>query len=660
MSTSIGLRRARASHAPRSRLLLWLCAAWVVLVIGLALLADVLPLADPTETLVGDPRSGPSSDHWLGTDVLGRDVLARVAHGARVSLVVGLGATLIGLVLGGVIGLLAGYFRGWVDTVLMTVVDAALAFPSLVVALLVVTFMGPSLLNVLLVLGILSAPAAARVVRGGTLTVSRREFVTASRALGARPRRTILREVLPNVVPATLSFGFLSVGLVIVAEGSLAFLGLSVRPPTPTWGAMVEEGRASFEVDPWATLGPAAVMILTVLAMNLIHDVMTSDVTTLAELEVDPDESVPLASFEELQPSSDDGGLVNGVEPSDAALAVEDLRVTFDTPFGPLYAVNGVSLAVRPGQTLGIVGESGSGKSVLIRSILRILTGSVREHRGRVWISGSQVSGLSDEEFSTHVRDRTGTIFQDTSTGLNPVRKVGVQLREVIRFQTGCSRDEAGARARQLLQDVGLSDPDRRLRQYPHQLSGGMRQRVMIAMALACDPEVILADEPTTALDVTVQDQVLQLLHEQHETRDTALVLVSHDLPLVANWADEVVVMYLGRIVESGPADEVLAHPRMPYTKALLDAVPSPFDEGTARLKAIGGQPPRPTDAGSGCAFATRCPFVQDKCRQETPPLLQGDGPVRHQYACWYPLPATGAGGSPEPSTLHEEAHHGR
>ena len=233
---------------------------------------------------------------------------------------------------------------------------------------------------------------------------------------------------------------------------------------------------------------------------------------------------------------------------------------------------------VGRGRTVGIVGESGSGKSVLIRSFLRVLDGAVSERGGRAWFGDTEVTELSDLEFAQLTRARIGVVFQDTASALNPVRTIGSQLREVLRQQLGVDRRTAHARALVLLRDVRISDPERRMNQYPHQLSGGMRQRVLIAMALAGNPELLLADEPTTALDITVQRQVLQLLRDQSEARGAALLLVSHDLPLIARWADDVIVMYRGQVVESGPAADVLARPRMPYTRALLDAVPDPFD----------------------------------------------------------------------------------
>ncbi|TDC92996.1 dipeptide/oligopeptide/nickel ABC transporter permease/ATP-binding protein [Actinomadura sp. 7K507] len=620
------------TRTARRGLLFWSCAVWLAFVVVFALSAGILPLADPLETLDGPPRSGPSWDNPLGTDALGRDLMARVALGARVSLIVGLGATVVAMLVGGFLGTLAGYCRGWVDTVVTTIVDAMLAFPSLVIALMVVTFLGPSLVTVTLVLGLLSAPPAARLVRGSTIAIRDREFVTASQVLGAKALRTIRRDVVPNILRPVVSFAFLLVGVVIVAEGSLAFLGLSVRPPTPTWGGMIEEGRASLDGSVWATLVPATFMVVTVLALNWLHDVTLAGRKSVS-VDVAEPAAPPVAGAKARESALDDP--VD--DPSTSALCLQDMRTVFATPQGRLRAVDRVSVRVAPGRTLGIVGESGSGKSVLIRSFLRIVGGNVVESGGRAWFGGTEVTGLSDAEFAAFTRSRVGLVVQDTSAALNPVRTIGSQMREAMRLQFGIGRREADERARALLADVGLTDPGRRLGQYPHQLSGGIRQRVLIAMALVGEPNLLLADEPTTALDVTVQDQVLRLLHDLRDTRGAAMVLISHDLPLVAHWADDVVVMYRGRVVESGPAENVLSNPRMWYTRALLDAVPDPF-EGADELPVISGQPAPPVGDEPGCVFAARCPAATQRCHLESPPLVRAHPGAEQRFACWHPL----------------------
>ncbi|MFV2178592.1 dipeptide/oligopeptide/nickel ABC transporter permease/ATP-binding protein [Actinomadura sp. LOL_016] len=593
-----------------------LAVLWIVIVVGAALTADVLPLPDHDATLSGEPGTGPAPGHPLGTDGLGRDLLGRIVHGARVSLGVGIGAVLLGLLIGGPLGLLAGYRRGLVDRIVMTANDVLLAFPAMVFALAVVAFAGPSVRNVLIVLGLLGVPAWVRLIRGVTLSYAQREFVTAARALGARGGTVMWREIAPNVVPPALSYAFTVMAVVIIAEGALAFLGLSVQPPTPTWGAMINDGRGSLDTAAHIVVMPSAVMFLTVLAFNLVGD-------RLQELTGHRPNSPETARAKKLvtaPPVPRQGG---------SLLEASDLRTRFRTPRGPVTAVDGVSFTLERGRTLAIVGESGSGKSVLIRTVLGLLPDTA-ERSGRVHLADRDVTADMSDVLGT----RMAAVFQDPMTALNPVRTVGAQVTEPLRVHRGMGRRESREAAERLLASVGIPEPQRVLRTYPHQLSGGMRQRITIAMALSCDPEVLFADEPTTALDVTVQKQIMRLLHRQRDERDMAMVLVSHDLTVVADHADEVIVMYAGKIVERGPAEAVFTAPRMRYTEALLRAAPDLAAPSHTRLAVIDGRPPDLTAPPSGCRFHPRCPFARERCTTAEPPLVS-DGDRSH--ACWYP-----------------------
>ncbi|MEV0622386.1 dipeptide/oligopeptide/nickel ABC transporter permease/ATP-binding protein [Nonomuraea sp. NPDC050404] len=604
----------------------WLAAGWIGLILLAALLADLLPFARYDETLAGPPQSGPSAAHPFGTDGLGRDVLSRVVYGARVSLGVGIGAVLLGLGIGAPLGILAGYRRRAADAVIMAVNDVAQAFPALVFALAVVAFAGANLRNVLIVLGVLGVPSWVRLIRGATLTFAEREFVLAARVLGTRDRRILWREIVPNVAVPAASYAFIGMAVVVVAEGSLAFLGLSVQAPQPTWGGLINEGRTLMETAPHVVLAPSVVMFLTVLSFNLVGDRLRA-MTDVRESGLEPVRQAAAPA------------LPTATHPiRDTLLQVEDLRTHFDTPRGTVKAVDGVSFTLERGKTLAIVGESGSGKSMLIRSILGLLPGnSVRG--GHVYLSGDDLTAYDPAEMRAILGLRLGTVFQDPMTALNPVRTIGTQVMEPLRVHLKLNRARARTEAIRLLASVGIPDPVRMLRRYPHQLSGGMRQRVTIAMALSCEPDVLFADEPTTALDVTIQDQVLRLLHRLREERDMAVVLVSHDLSVVARWADEVIVMYAGKVVERGPAAEVFARARMPYTEALLQAAPRLTDPVHHRLRVIPGRPPDLVDLPAGCAFRARCSYAQERCGQEAPPLFE-EGAHHHQYACWYPRQA--------------------
>ncbi len=318
-------------------------------------------------------------------------------------------------------------------------------------------------------------------------------------------------------------------------------------------------------------------------------------------------------------------------------LEVLDLRTTFRTPRGRVNAVNGVSLTLERGKTLGIVGESGSGKSVLSRSIMGLLPPRNVERTGSVRFEGTELMDLNARELREYWGDEMAMIFQDPMTSLNPVVRIGRQITESLRFHLEMDKARAAETALSLLESVGIPEPEQRLRQYPHQLSGGMRQRVVIAIALACGPKLLLADEPTTALDVTVQAQILNLLAQQQRERFMAMILVTHDLGVVAGRADHIAVMYAGQVVEMAPTRDLFASMRMPYTEGLLKSIPRLDEPSHTRLQIIGGRPPDLIHPPAGCKFSPRCPYVQDRCRTEEPPLIESERPG-HFYKCWYPV----------------------
>ncbi len=324
--------------------------------------------------------------------------------------------------------------------------------------------------------------------------------------------------------------------------------------------------------------------------------------------------------------------------PADGALlVVDDFRTHFDTPGGLVKAVDGVSFSLDRGKTLGIVGESGSGKTVLARSIMGLLTSGNVVRSGSATYNGQELVGAKNDQLRALWGTEMAMVFQDPMTSLNPVMKIGRQITEGLRYHLDLPKDEANEQALQLLNSVGIPDAKRRLTQYPHELSGGMRQRVTIAIALACGPKMLFADEPTTALDVTVQAQILNLLHSQQRERHMAMVLVTHDLGVVAGRTDEIAVMYAGQIVEKAPTRTLFANVRMPYTEALLKSIPKLEDPSHTRLQIIGGRPPDLINPPSGCRFAPRCPYAQPKCHSEQPPLVEAETPG-HLYRCWYPV----------------------
>ena len=316
-------------------------------------------------------------------------------------------------------------------------------------------------------------------------------------------------------------------------------------------------------------------------------------------------------------------------------LKIDDMSVRFQTPRGNLKAVNNVSIELLAGESLGVVGESGSGKTVLSRATMGLLPGTATR-TGTITYEGQDISSLPKDE----VRELWGTgmamIFQDPMTALNPVRRIGSQLTESLTVRLGMNKKDAKEKAVELLKRVRIPDPEAMLRKFPYQLSGGMRQRIMIAIAVSCEPKLLFADEPTTALDVTVQAQVLELLTELRKEANMAMILVTHDLGVVAGHTDKIAVMYAGDVVEYAPTRQLFANMKMPYTEALLKSIPRLETPTGSRLPVIEGRLPDPTKDEPGCPFANRCPYVTDKCRAEKPPLT--DGGNNHFYRCWFPI----------------------
>jgi peptide/nickel transport system ATP-binding protein len=321
----------------------------------------------------------------------------------------------------------------------------------------------------------------------------------------------------------------------------------------------------------------------------------------------------------------------------DALLTVEDLRTYFRTPRGVVRAVDGVSFDLDRGKTIGIVGESGSGKTILSRSIMGLLPKKNVIREGHVYYEGTDIIDYSQSEMRHIWGSEMGMVFQDPMTSLNPVVKIGRQITESLEHHLHMSGKDSKEAAVALLTSVGIPEPLRRLSQYPHELSGGMRQRVTIAIALACGPKLLMADEPTTALDVTVQAQILDLLQKQQRERFMAMVLVTHDLGVVAGRTDEIIVMYAGRVVEKAQTYDLFHDMKMPYTEALLKSIPRVTNESHTRLQAITGRPPDLVNLPPGCKFAARCPYAQDRCREEEPPLMPAAA-EGHEFRCWFPV----------------------
>jgi len=579
----------------------------VLVVMFVAVFAGVVSPHDPLEqdlekTLAPPVWAGGTGEHPLGTDALGRDIASRIAYGARASLQISAAAALIGALLGLLTGAIAGFFRGWLDVALMRLGDIQLAFPFILLAIAVLGVIPERKpIHLILVLGIPGWIVYARVVRSRVLAEREKEYVLAARSIGASGLRILVRYVLPSTWQVVPVIALLDLGFLVITESTLSFFGLGITPPTPSWGSILADGRQYMVVSPWLPVLPGLAIMFTVLCINLASDGLASV--------LDPKLSRGMFRRQVLRlperPRDDDGG-------PQPLLRVRDLVVDFPFEDRVVHAVRGVSFDVARGQTLGIVGESGSGKSVTALSLIQLLDAPGRVVGGSIAFDERDVARMSDREVAALRGKRIGMIFQNPSSSLNPVLTIGFQIVETLREQLGLSRQNARRRGREALVDVGIGDPDRVLRRYPFQLSGGMNQRVMIAMAMACEPDLLIADEPTTAVDVTTQAQILEQLNESTRRSQTSLIFITHDIALVAEYADAVLVMYAGRVAEYGPVTSVIADPKHPYTQALLNALPDVDMPATTRLEAIAGEPPDPSNPQLGCAFAPRCPHAQE------------------------------------------------
>ncbi|MFY0633420.1 MAG: dipeptide/oligopeptide/nickel ABC transporter permease/ATP-binding protein [Vannielia sp.] len=598
------------------------------IILLLALAVPILPLADPNITNTADRFAKPFSEGYLlGADHLGRDQLSRLLYGTRTSLAVGAIAAFLAAFFGSAIGILSGYFGGRTDNILMRLIDMLMAFPYILLALAIVAALGTGLINALIAVAAVNIPFFARNIRGITVGLSHREFVDAARLAGKGHVRIILSEVLPNVLPVIVIAMSTTVGWMILETAGLSFLGLGSQPPDSDLGSMLGQARAAFTTHPHTSIIPGVMIFLIVMSVNLLGDGVRDALDPrlrsgalsrpLPVTQVSKSRALPAARAEA------------------PLLDIQELETQFHVGERVYEAVGKVSLSVKPGECLGIIGESGSGKSVtalsvtgLVASPPGVITG------GAVRLDGQDLLSSGYEQLRSVRGNRIAYIFQDPLSTLHPLYTVGDQLAEAIRVHDGrVSRSAARARALELMKQVRIPNPESRLGNYPHEMSGGMRQRVGIAMSLANEPDIIIADEPTTALDVTVQAQILALLNDLRRERGLAIIFITHDFGVVAQLCDRVAVMYAGRIVEEGPTQSVLDAPAHPYTKRLIACVPE-LGGGRRELAAIPGLPPVVNDLPPGCHFAPRCHKAAPECKTGYIPL---EGTAPRAVRCIHP-----------------------
>ncbi|EFN00868.1 dipeptide/oligopeptide/nickel ABC transporter permease/ATP-binding protein [Actinobacillus pleuropneumoniae] len=590
---------------------------FILFVACIAILAPIVAPYDPLQTL--RPVQAPSGDYLFGTDRLGRDIFSRMVWGARTSLFIGLGAVGVAILFGGILGATAATADKFGNEVIMRLMDILMAFPGIALAAVLLATFGNSVPVIIITIAVVYTPQLARVVRANVVSQWEEDYVRAERVLGGSRTYILLKHVVRNTAAPVLVFATVMVADAIVFEASLSFLGAGVQPPFPSWGNILSEGRnlvlSGFW---WATTFAGIMILLTVLALNILAEGLT-DALVNPKLKTSPktkeDVAKPLSTdvqeamaetlalkryllkLHEKETTRTDRMQLNpNAKP---ILQVKNLSIRFPNRYGEIPLVDNISFTVHEGETMGLVGESGCGKSITAFSIMGLLPKTAKI-TGEILFtdrSGKQYDLLKSDQLNELRGHEISMIYQDALSALNPSMRIKDQMAQLI------SRGGKQS-AETLLQWVKL-DPEKTLNRYPHELSGGQRQRVLIAMALAREPKLLIADEPTTALDVVVQAEVIKLLNELREKLGFAMVFVSHDLALVAQMAHHITVMYAGQVVEAAPTTPLLANPTHEYTRGLLGSVLS-TELRAERLYQIPGSVPSPFDFAKGDRFASR------------------------------------------------------
>lgn len=628
----------------------------ILLLIFCAIFASVIAPYDPLA--ITQSYQAPSAAHWFGTDNLGRDVLSRVLYGARYSLVIGLSSIAFALILGSIIGAIAAVSRTWISEIIMRLIDIIMSIPGIALAAVFVAILGQSMIGIIISIGILYVPQIARIVRANIISEYGKDYVRAVIVSGARAPWILVKHVMRNIAAPVMVFTTLSVADAIVFEASLSFINAGIAEPTPTWGNILSSAKAGVIFGYWwQALYPGLAIMITVLCLNVLSEGITDAMVaapsapvekTAADVEADRKEdrllTDPVAAYKEQAASLNESlaklraaemkrtDRLEPVSTEAPVLQVENLCIQFPR-YGDVNVVDHLNFSVRPGETMGLVGESGCGKSITSLAIMGLLDPKAKIS-GKILLNGKNLVGMSQKEYNKIRGHEIAMIYQDALSSLNPSMLIKTQMKQLT--SRGGTRS-----AEELLELVGL-DPKRTLESYPHELSGGQRQRVLIAMALTRDPKLIIADEPTTALDVTVQKQVIDLLNELRKKLGFAMVFVSHDLALVAKVAHSITVMYAGQVVEQGSTKEILTDPRHEYTRGLLGAVTS-IEASAPRLHQVPGTVPSPIDFPKGDRFAPRS--SRPDVGLDTRPVMVRVPGTWHFYAAQPDAPL------PEPST---------
>ena len=553
----------------------------LALIVLAAIFAPLLTSYGPNDVSVLNTLQGPGAGHLLGTDGAGRDVWARLLYGARYTLAGALLATVVAAILGITSGLVAGYYGKWFEAASSWVTTLLMALPGIVVLLAARAVLGPSLWTVMIIFGVLLAPAFYRLVYAAVSGVRNELFVDAARVSGVSDFRIIARHILTVVRAPIIIQGSIVFGIAIAVQVGLDFLGFGDQS-IPTWGNMLNDGFTNLYRDPQLVVWPGLAIVLTTVALTLFANALRDELEQSSRPRRRRAAAVTVMAANPAGPDSD---TIAHEEPNSSAQAplldVAGLAVGYPQADGSVTrVVDNVSLDIRRGEVHGLIGESGSGKTQTAWSVLRLLPAGGEILQGSIRFDGEDLSKVSEAKMRDIRGGRIAYIPQEPMSNLDPSFTIGSQLTEPMRIKLGVSKSEAKARALKLLGQVGIPNPERTFASYPHELSGGMAQRVLIAGAVSCEPALVIADEPTTALDVTIQAEILDLLRELQQELGVTILIVTHNFGVVADLCDRVSVMQKGRIVETGPARSVFADPQHPYTRSLFDAI---LDESQAR-----------------------------------------------------------------------------
>ena len=602
----------------------------LLIILTLSILAPILPLKEPNITNTADRFMVPfEGGHILGTDHLGRDLLSRLLWGTQLSLAVGFAAAFIAATFGSILGAIAGFYGQNTDNIIMRFIDMLMAFPYILLALAIVAALGPGLFNALIAVALVNIPFFARNIRGVTVTLANKEFIEAARLSGMSNLRILIVEIFPNLLPMIVIAMSTTVGWMILETAGLSFLGLGSQPPQADLGSMLGEARSALITNPHTSFVPGIMIFCIVIGINLFGDGVRDAL----------DPRLKKGSLIRPLPQTIYEGGDTQPTPSTKLLSVQNLSTQFHVNQDIYQSSNDVSFEIQEGECLGLIGESGSGKSVTALSVTSLVAsppGVIK--KGSVNYKNENLLALHYEKLRSIRGNKISYIFQDPLTTLHPLHTIGDQLLEALQaHDSKLSISESISKSKDLLKSVQIPNPDNVWDVYPHQLSGGMRQRVCIAMALINNPELIIADEPTTALDVTVQAQILNILNSLRKERKLSILFISHDFGVISQLCDRVIVMYAGSIVEEGPVKNIMQQAAHPYTSELIKCVPQLGNKEHA-LHSIPGNPPSLNQLPEGCAFANRCQYKQDQCLKGSVPVSSKDN---RSYKCFYPVGGT-------------------